>query len=113
MGCSVFTHTQAFAHGRAQVTKVLYNFTSEQDLKLTVGYKADVNDRGDINGVRVLCYVVVLVVRCVVVCKEAQVYCIHHRSFLVRCGRMHGGLKQTFRASGKSSMTSDGPLSRC
>lgn len=46
------TPAQAVAHGRAQVTKTMYNFTSEQDLKLSVGYRAQVSDSGDIHGVR-------------------------------------------------------------
>jgi hypothetical protein len=44
---------QAFAVGRAQLSKAVYNFTSEQDVKLTVGYKARVNDKGDVDGVSV------------------------------------------------------------
>lgn len=38
----------------ARLSKAIYNFTDTQDLRLAVGYKAKVDDKGAVRGVRCL-----------------------------------------------------------
>lgn len=44
---------QPVGHGHVRLSKSFYNFTERQDVRLAVGYRGTVNDKGDFKGVRI------------------------------------------------------------
>ena len=48
--CCVCAQKEGNAHLR--LSKAIYNFTDTQDLRLAVGYRATVDEKGAVSGVR-------------------------------------------------------------
>ena len=49
-----YTVLQPLGRGHVRLSKSIYNFTERQDVRLAVGYRGTMDDKGNVKGVRLL-----------------------------------------------------------